>query len=106
MDHYHFLNLVQISELKSEQSKTKNTVNLDMDVLTSKFERLNLYVLALGELLEDLGVSKEAVEKKIEEIDLRDGKLDGTFTEVSVCSSCNRKTSKLRPYCMYCGASF
>lgn len=106
MDHYHFLNREQIKELKSEQTKTNKAVNSDIDVLTSKFERLNLYVQALGELLEDLGVNKEAIEKKIEEIDLRDGKLDGTFTEVSVCSSCNRKTSKLRPYCMYCGASF
>ncbi|GAA6152068.1 hypothetical protein [Pseudoteredinibacter isoporae] len=106
MNHHDFLRNDQVNELSSKQRKQERKAATEFDDLNNKLERLNLYVLALGELLGDLGVSKETIEKKIEEIDLRDGKRDGKFSEVSICTNCRRKTAVSRPYCMYCGASF
>ncbi|MBB6522020.1 hypothetical protein [Pseudoteredinibacter isoporae] len=106
MDHYDFLQREHFNQLESKQARDKREADTEIDALAERFERLNLYVLALGELLAELGVDKSAIEKKIEEIDLRDGKRDGKYREVSTCKQCNRKTRLNRPYCMYCGSAF
>ena len=45
---------------------------------------------------------------RINEIDLRDGKLDGRVKEKEgplSCPKCNRTLSRQRPTCLYCGTA-
>jgi hypothetical protein len=45
------------------------------------------------------------IEAKIREIDLRDGKLDGTFRPpAKTCKECGRVSSPMSATCLYCGA--
>ena len=60
---------------------------------------------AMWELLESrTKFTQDDLEKKMEEIDLRDGIKDGKISKtVATCPSCGRKTSIRRPTCLYCG---
>jgi hypothetical protein len=74
--------------------------------LRRQVDRLTLASLAMAEILRDqLGVSSELIEGKIQEIDLRDGKLDGEFhPPTRPCGDCGRFSSPKRATCLYCGA--
>ncbi len=70
-------------------------------------ERLNRSLLALealGTLLQDkLNVTDEELKKRITEIDLRDGKLDGKSRKTAAtCSKCSRANSPRFGKCIYC----
>lgn len=69
-------------------------------------ERLSLAVMALAEILRDeFHVTEEAIEAKLQEIDLRDGKLDGKVSpRAKQCPSCQRVNNRNRVTCMYCSA--
>jgi len=54
--------------------------------------------------LEEVGFTKEAQLAKIEEIDLRDGKLDGKLHLINECTQCKRKSAPRHNNCLYCGA--
>jgi hypothetical protein len=58
------------------------------------------------EILRDrLGISGEEIEAKIHEIDMRDGKLDGTFRlPPKTCKECGRVSGPASASCLYCGA--
>ena len=83
---------------------SSNLSNNDrIKILEDKFDSLYLMNLAALELLTDLGVSKQQIMDKIEEIDLRDGKKDGKYTKSKNCPSCDRVINGRRPHCLYCG---
>lgn len=73
--------------------------------LEEQVERLTLGSMALAKLLRDrLGVPQAEIESRVQEIDLRDGKLDGKLTrQAPVCSGCQRRNSPQRTKCLYCG---
>ena len=73
--------------------------------LEEQVERLTLGSMALAELLRDrLGVPQAEIEAKVQEIDLRDGKLDGKLSRPApVCPGCQRTNSPQRSACLYCG---
>ena len=60
---------------------------------------------ALWELLRDRAkLTDEDLHKKIYEIDMRDGVLDGKNVRKAVeCPDCGRKVSSRHPACIYCG---
>lgn len=60
---------------------------------------------ALWELLRDRAkLTDEDLFKKIHEIDMRDGELDGKNVRKPVdCPDCGRKVSARHPACIYCG---
>ena len=70
-------------------------------------ERLYLIVQALWELLrEKTDLSDEDLQKKVREIDLRDGREDGqdkTQTRPSVCKNCGRVLEMGTAVCLWCG---
>lgn len=75
--------------------------------LETSIERLTLINRALWEIIHDrLDVSEEDLKDKVNEIDLRDGILDGKFRkkEVRKCLSCGRTLLKRHQKCMYCGS--
>ena len=75
-----------------------------VDTLSEKIDQLYIMNLAALELLNDLGVSQNQIMKKIEEIDLRDGKIDGKVSQPTECNDCGHRISKRRTNCFYCGA--
>jgi hypothetical protein len=91
-------------ELKQAKNDTAD-VSKHLAYLSDKVDQLSLVCMAMCELLEDIGFKSSELESKIQEIDLRDGKLDGKFqpeTEQQ-CQSCQRKTSVRHVSCLYCG---
>jgi hypothetical protein len=57
-------------------------------------------------LKEEHGYTEEGLQRRIESIDLTDGKLDGRVakTENPDCPQCGRKLMGKKPLCLYCGA--
>jgi hypothetical protein len=74
--------------------------------LRRQVERLSLACQAMWELLKGCSDVTEAdLEKKILEIDGRDGAVDGKIAVQPLdCPSCGRKTSSKRDTCVMCGA--
>jgi hypothetical protein len=70
--------------------------------------RLKLLNQALWELLKQkLQLTDADLEKRITEIDLRDGVADGQITNVALkCPTCNRVSSSKHWKCLYCGQEF
>jgi hypothetical protein len=69
-------------------------------------ERLSLACQAMWELLRLCSdVTEDDLEKKILEIDGRDGSVDGKIgVQALDCPACGRKTSSKRSSCVMCGA--
>jgi hypothetical protein len=92
----------------ASQKARRDTRDLEREirVLEQQVGRLALVSVALAEILRDhLGVSAELIEAKIREIDLRDGKLDGTFRpSAKSCNECGRVSGPMSATCLYCGA--
>ena len=77
--------------------------NFSIRVLESKVDHLSLVCMAMSELLEEVGFSKSKLLSKIEEIDLRDGKLDGKVSPSNKCDNCSRVIASRHTTCLYCG---
>jgi hypothetical protein len=79
----------------------------EIRVLEQRVGRLALASIAMAEILRDhLGISHEVIEAKMREIDLRDGKLDGTYREPkTACNQCGRISGPMSAKCLYCGTS-
>lgn len=86
------------------EAKLKSTSNeISIRTLEAKIDHLSLVCMAMGELLEEVGFSKNMLLQKIEEIDLRDGKLDGKLAPSNTCQSCSRTVAARHVSCLYCG---
>jgi hypothetical protein len=71
--------------------------------LTQEVERLSCVVVALAELARDqLGISAEAINHKIQEVELRGAKLTGVPKR---CPECGRVNAPDRKFCMFCAAA-
>ena len=69
-------------------------------------ERLLMITEALWTILkEQHGYTDEELQKRVMQIDLRDGKLDGRVAPdaPAKCPKCDRPLAKKRPRCIYCG---
>lgn len=98
----------KIARVQSDVSAARNQtrgVAREVADLDRRVDRLSLVCEALWELLkESTGLTEEAVYQKMEEIDLRDGKLDGKISRtVLECDQCGRAVNSRRPQCIYCG---
>jgi len=78
----------------------------DVDGLRFDVERLLMVTEALWMILkEQLGYTDDELYRRVAEIDMRDGKLDGKVakTQPATCPHCNRTIIGRRPTCLYCG---
>ena len=77
-------------------------------LLEGQLGRLRLVNQALWELVRDqTGLDKFTLERKIEEIDGRDGRIDGRLTDIGLkCPQCGRVSNSKHAKCLYCGLEF
>ena len=77
-----------------------------IEELQRHIQRLSLACQAMWELLRDCSdLTQDDLEKKILEIDGRDGCVDGKIGVQQLdCPSCGRKTNSKRNSCVFCGA--
>ena len=76
------------------------------DVLRMDIDRLLMITEALWSILkEQHGYEDNELIKRIVQIDMRDGKLDGRLpvSPPTPCPNCGRILGKNRPICSYCG---
>jgi hypothetical protein len=73
--------------------------------LEGRVNQLTLVNMALWSLLrERFDLTEEELVARVEEIDLRDGRLDGKVVESVVnCPNCGRTMSVKHDRCLYCG---
>jgi hypothetical protein len=78
----------------------------DIANVQRQIDRLTLACQAMWELLRDRSdLTEQDIESKMNEIDGRDGTLDGKIgTTLADCPSCGRPTNSRRSSCLMCGA--
>ncbi len=76
-----------------------------IDALEDKVDRLALICQAFWELMSGInGFSEQSLMDKVEEIDGRDGQVDGKATiKPPKCPKCSKPVSRKSGRCMYCG---
>ena len=96
---------VQDSARRSQEDTAM--VLRELRELRRSVDSLTLTCAALWELQrEKIGLTDDELIAKMQEIDLRDGKLDGKMTKpASACPSCQRANNANRQRCLYCGES-
>jgi hypothetical protein len=70
-----------------------------------RLDTMTLAVMAMWSILQDrLGVTEDQLVKRMQELDLSDGKLDGKVAQpASTCVSCSRVMNARYKRCIYCG---
>lgn len=78
----------------------------DVSHLRSQIDQLQMICEGMWTIMKSrLGVSEGDLATLIEQIDLRDGKLDGKAAkQPQMCSACGRVVSVRTTVCLYCGA--
>lgn len=89
---------------KDSQAEIRQ-LKLHVVAIEQTVERTALAAMALAEIMRDrLGVSEAEIEAKVQEIDLRDGRLDGKLrAQNQNCQHCHRPNAAHRIACLYCG---
>ena len=77
----------------------------ELKVMQANLAKTLMICEALWEILRDEhGYTEDNLHKKLYEIDMRDGVLDGkNQRKISDCPNCGRKVSPRHPACIYCG---
>jgi hypothetical protein len=90
---------------ESAESKAERYVKAVED-LQRQVDRLSLACQSMWELLQGCSdLTEEDLEKKMLEVDGRDGCVDGKIgVQLLVCPACGRKTNSKRSTCVMCGA--
>ena len=89
-------------------SATAGKARSQVDLMQLDVERLLLITEALWTLMKEKhGYSDEQLIQTVQEIDMRDGRLDGKVAKQPPlkCANCGRTIPTKRTICMYCGAA-
>ncbi len=89
----------------AENQRETRLLDGRVEKLVETVDRLSLACMALAEILrERLDITEADIEAKVQEIDLRDGKLDGRLrASTNDCPQCHHTNSSNRRKCLYCG---
>ena len=107
-----FLDLYQQGQINAaastaEQAKqSTESLRRQIEDLQRKSDALTIACQALWEIVRNQSQMTDLVLlRKMEEIDLRDGRADGKISKTFVeCPNCRRNNSSARKGCLYCGA--
>lgn len=94
------------AQRKAQQAKNRSEISQqEIGDLQRKADALTIACQALWEIVQlRLGVDQTELLKKMQEIDGRDGAVDGKIGHTLLaCNKCKRKTSAKRSQCLYCG---
>lgn len=94
------------AETSAGQSKSKTErVAQNVHELEARIDKLSLLNYALWSLLEEkVGLTEAELVARVQELDLKDGQLDGRIASgVIKCPHCDRALSKRHLKCLYCG---
>ena len=105
------IDLYQQGRIAQAQSKAESAVDrtkrLQEEVadLKRKADALTIACQSLWEIVRTrLSLDEQMMLAKMQEIDLRDGKLDGKIATKRIsCPSCSRPNNTKRQSCLYCG---
>ena len=94
------------SDAGENAARTAADVRRQGELLQCDVEKLFMLTEALWTILKEKhGCTDAELVQRVQEIDLRDGKLDGKVAKVNPdCPKCSRKLMGKRPVCLYCGA--
>jgi len=95
----------RVERIASRAAGRAGDLSMDVKDLCNRVDSLTLVSMALVELLKkETTLTDDVIRKKIEEIDLLDGKIDGKVARPPLdCPSCNRRNNARRTHCLYCG---
>lgn len=97
---------VNEAQATASRSASKATdAQRDVNYLDDRVDRLTMICMALWELLKErTDLTEEALLVKVQDIDLRDGQLDGKIrSDIKKCTKCSRVMSPKHSRCLYCG---
>jgi ribosomal protein L32 len=91
----------EVARAKSKAGKVERQVR----VLEANLAKSMMINEALWELIRDQhGLTEKDLHKKLYEVDMRDGVLDGKHQRKAVeCPNCGHTVSPRHPACIYCG---
>ena len=93
------------AERAAEATDRANEARQEVATLQKRVDRLEMVCEALWKVVKArTGATEEEALRLIEEIDLRDGKLNGRTAAIpQPCAKCTRIVSALTGICPYCG---
>lgn len=94
------------AEASAEQAAHKaERIAQNIEEMEERIDKLALVNYALWSLLEErLGVTEDELVARVQDLDLKDGKLDGRVQGgVINCPDCQRPLSQRHRKCLYCG---
>lgn len=97
---------VEAAKAAAEAGGAAARAGTEVTHLRREVNRLLMITEALWEYIREReGLTDEHLVAKIDEIDLRDGALDGRVEKVPPvdCTACGRTLAKRQPVCIYCG---
>lgn len=74
-------------------------------LIEDKLDKLTIICLAMWSLIqEETKLTEEDLLKRVQQIDVLDGKTDGKITpQIARCAKCNRVMNPRHKKCLYCG---
>ena len=99
----------RIKQASSEAADAKyaaRDASISIKELQDKLDYMSVVVTAMCELLENVGFTEETLIKKIQEVDMRDGKMDGKYLQTKKCPKCDRIMAERHLTCIYCGTAY
>jgi len=105
IQHRQIIRAEENSELsRKEAGRVDENLHYESQRLEAKIDALALVCEAMWELVsEKTDLSRNDVLAKMDEIDQRDGRVDGKMTgKPGVCSKCHRPVHSRQQKCIYC----
>lgn len=98
----------KINQATNKADRAKEKADLFQDEINDlkrKADALTIACQALWELVQSQsGLSDDVILGKIQEIDARDGSVDGKISvTLAMCPRCGRGSNAARKWCLYCG---
>ncbi len=95
------------AEAAARRSESKaGQIQSDLALLNERLDKLVLLSMAMWSLLqEQTALTEQQLTDRAQDIDLRDGVLDGKITQsvVQKCDNCGRAMSRRHRRCLFCG---
>ena len=106
-DIHHDVHLRQQRQESADARRMARESMSEVEEMRATVDRLHLAATAMWEILnEQFGVSETEFLAKVQEIDLRDGRLDGRIDKrkspPTACPHCDRPNNGKRTVCLYC----